>query len=71
MKSYKTRWADVDAVITKQRQTASLELRWQQLNSIYAMAIRLGLIVKNDLETEETHTWAKLKEKYQNQSLQK
>ena len=71
MKAYQARWAEVDALVTKERQAASLELRWKQMNSIFALAIRLGLVVKNDLETEEIHTWAKLKEKYQNQSLQK
>ena len=42
LKAYQARWAEVDAVIAEERRTASLELRWQQLNAAYAIAIGLG-----------------------------
>jgi hypothetical protein len=63
MKAYQTRWSEVDAVIAEERRSASFELRWQQLNAAYAMAIGLGLSqIKSD-ESEVFERWAKLKEK--------
>jgi hypothetical protein len=63
MRAYQSRWAEVDAIVAKERQNASLELCWQQLNSAYAMAMGFGWI-KEDLSEAGVHErWAKLKEK--------
>jgi hypothetical protein len=62
MKAYQTRWAEVDAVVAEERRLASLQLRWQQLNSAYAMAIGLGLPRQGSDESEVFERWAKLKE---------
>jgi len=42
-KAYQARWAEVEAVVQAERRTASLELRWQQLNAAYQMGKSLGL----------------------------
>jgi len=67
LKAYQARWAEVDAVVTEERRTASLELRWQQLNSAYAMALGLGLRQEDPSESGVFERWAKLKEKAVNQ----
>jgi hypothetical protein len=46
VKAYQTRWAEVEAVVKEEPRTASFELRWQQLNTAYAMAKGLGLCEK-------------------------
>ena len=33
LRAYRTRWIEVDAVVAEERCTASIELRWQQLNT--------------------------------------
>jgi hypothetical protein len=63
LRAYKTRWVDVEAVVADERRTASLELRWQQLNAAYAMALGLGLLKEDPSEAGVFERWAKLKEK--------
>jgi hypothetical protein len=63
LKAYQARWAEVDAVVIEERRTASLELRWRQLNAAYAMAIGLGLRQEDPSEIGVFERWAKLKEK--------
>ena len=67
IKAYVARWVEVEAVIAEERRTASLELRWKQLNSAYAMAKGLGLLQPDPSEMEVFQKWAKLKEKAANQ----
>ena len=67
MKGYRARWAEVEAVVTEERRTASLELRWLQLNSAVAMAKGLGLLKEDPSEAEVFERWARLKEKAVNQ----
>ncbi|MBN1451608.1 MAG: hypothetical protein JW963_11385 [Anaerolineales bacterium] len=63
LKAYQARWAEVETVVKEERRTASLELRWHQLNAAYAMAKSLG-ITKPDLsEAGVFERWAKLKGK--------
>jgi hypothetical protein len=62
-KDYKARWAEVEAVIQEERRSASLKLRWQQLNAAYALAKGLGLLQPDPSEMEVFQRWAKLKEK--------
>ena len=61
--AYKARWANVEAVIAHERRSASLELRWRQLNSAIAMAQGLRLLRENPTELEVIERWVKLKEK--------
>jgi hypothetical protein len=67
LKAYRARWAEVEAVVNEERQTASFELRWQQLNTAYAMAKGLGLLREDPSEAGVFERWAKLKEKSANQ----
>ena len=61
--AYQARWADVEAVVAEERRTAPLELRWQQLNAAYAIALVLGLRLEDVSEAGVFERWAKLKEK--------
>jgi hypothetical protein len=63
LSAYRTRWAEVDAVVAEERRTASIELRWQQLNAAYALAIGLGLRQEDTSEAGVFERWVKLKEK--------
>ena len=62
LKAYQSRWAEVEAVISEERRSASLELRWQQLNAAWAMAVGLGLRRDDPSEMGVFERWAKLKE---------
>ena len=63
LKAYLDRWADVEVVVKEERQTASISLRWQQLNTAYAIAKSLGLLREDPSETGVFTRWAKIKEK--------
>lgn len=63
MKGYRARWAEVEAVVSEERRTASLELRWLQLNTAIAMAKGLGLLKEDPSEIEVFKRWARLKER--------
>jgi hypothetical protein len=63
IKAYKARMEEVDAVVGEERRTSSIELRWQQLNSAYALALGLGLLSEDPSEAGVFKTWAILKEK--------
>jgi hypothetical protein len=69
MKAYQARWAEVETVVQDERRSASLGLRWQQLNAAYGMAKGLGLLRPDPSEMEVFQRWAKLKEKAANQPL--
>lgn len=69
IKAYRDRWDEVEEVIEEERRTASLELRWQQLNAAYGMAKSLGLLRPDPTEMEVFQRWAKLKENPVNGSL--
>lgn len=62
LKAYQARWAEVEAVVSEERFTASLDLRWRQLNAAHGLAKGLGLIHTDQTETEVFERWAKLKE---------
>jgi hypothetical protein len=63
LKAYQARWAEVEAVVSEERFTASLDLRWRQLNAAYGLAKGLGLIQTDQTETKVFERWAILKEK--------
>jgi hypothetical protein len=67
LKAYHARWAEVEAVIKEERRTASLELRWQQLNTAYSLARDLGLLREDPSEAGVFERWAMLKEKADSQ----
>ena len=63
LKAYQARWAEVEATVESERRSAPIELRWQQLNTAYAMARALGLLCADPSEAGVFERWAKLKEK--------
>ncbi len=67
LKAYRVRWTAVDEVLQKEHCSASLELRWRQLNAAYGMAKGLGLLKPDPSEEGVYQRWAKLKEKALNQ----
>jgi hypothetical protein len=62
--AYRKRWQAVEAFQKQEQLSASLELRWQQLNAAYGMAKGLGLIRPDPSEVEVFERWARLKEAY-------
>jgi len=63
MKWYRDRWKAVVEIGLKELQAASIELRWQQLDSVVGMAIGLGILKGDNSEEEVYQRWAKLKNK--------
>ena len=63
MIAYQARWAAVEAIQREERRSASLVLRWRQLNAAHGMAKGLGLLQPDLSEMEGLERWAKLKEK--------
>ncbi len=60
--AYQERWKAVEAIQREERASASLELRWRQLNAAYGMAKALGLLQPDPSEMEVFERWAKIKE---------
>ncbi len=67
LKAYQARWEVVEAIQREERRSASLELRWRQLNAAYGMAKGLGLLRPDPSEAGVFERWAMLKEKVANQ----
>jgi len=61
LRNYAAGWEEVDSVVREERRTASLELRWQQLNTAYALSKGSGLLKGNPSEMDVYQRWAKLK----------
>ena len=61
-KEYRDRWHAVAAIELQEQRSASVALRWQQLNAIWRLAKGLGLSLESD-ESERVvwERWAKLK----------
>ncbi len=64
LKAYLARWQAVEEVERQELQSATMELRWQQLNAVIRMAIGLGIYESNEDETEVFQLWAKLKDQH-------
>ncbi len=62
LKAYLARWQAVEEVERQELQTATLELRWQQLNAAIGMAIGLGIYETTEDESEVFQRWAILKD---------
>ena len=65
LKAYLASWQAVEQVERQELQTATLELRWQQLNAIIGMAIGLGIFEPTEDETVVFQRWATLKDQHQ------
>ena len=63
LQTYIARWHAIEAVQAEERRSASLSLRWQQLNAAYGIARGLGLLQPDASEAGVFAKWAKLKEK--------
>ena len=62
LKAYLARWQAVEEIERQELQSATIELRWQQLNAVIGMAIGLGIYETTEDEIEVFQRWAKLKE---------
>jgi hypothetical protein len=66
LRRYRDRWQEVDALTSEEERSASLELRWRQLNSLYVLAVGLGLTLHDQVEEAEDlviyQRWAMLRE---------
>ena len=63
LKAYCDRWQAVAVIEQWELQTASLELRWRQLNAVIGLALGVGIFYPDDSESEIHQRWAYLKEK--------
>jgi len=63
VKEFRDRWQAVAEVEIEEQKSASITLRWQQLNAILSMAIGLGLPLAELEQDDEIvyQRWAKLK----------
>jgi hypothetical protein len=63
-REYRDRWQAVADVEAEERRSASLRLRWEQMNSLRRLALGLELSVPSMDEQERIiwERWAKLKE---------
>lgn len=68
--AYRARWAAVEAFHQDELRTATMELRWRQLNAAYGLARALGILRPDPSEAEVWEKWAKIKEKMASQSHQ-
>jgi len=60
--AYKERWKAVAEIEQKELRETTMAQKWQQLNAIIALAIRLGIFTPDPSEAEVYLRWAKLKE---------
>jgi hypothetical protein len=62
VREFRERYDAVAAIEVEEQRTASVELRWQQLNSILRLAIGLGLTHRWSAEEDVVYErWARLK----------
>ena len=67
MQQFRDRWQAVAAVEDREQQSASITLRWQQMNAIFRLASGLKLSIP-DLDRQEEVVrarWARLKGAYE------
>ncbi|MEQ8188301.1 MAG: hypothetical protein ABRQ39_10065 [Candidatus Eremiobacterota bacterium] len=67
MRAYIERWKEVNTADTLEQSRASMELRWQQVNSIYLLASSMGITTREATEENEEimRRWNKLKDLYE------
>ncbi len=61
--AYQERWKAVEEIQAEERRSASLELRWMQMNAAYGLAKALGLLQPDPSEMGVIERWALLKQK--------
>lgn len=66
LKTYCDRWHEVATIERQELQSASVELRWKQLNAVIGLAIGLGIYQSSEENPEVFERWARLKEKEDN-----
>jgi hypothetical protein len=66
MKEYQAGWKAVEDIQTEERRSASMALRWRQLNAAYGLAKGLGILKPDPDEMKVIERWATLKEKLSN-----
>jgi hypothetical protein len=66
VRQFRDRWKAVAAIEKQEQQTASVTLRWQQMNAIFRLAVGLKIPMPQSDQGEETvwRRWAKLKGVY-------
>lgn len=69
MKAYRARWQAVAEIERQELLTASIDLRWRQLNAVIGLAIGLGILKADNSEDEVYQRWAKLKSEAANRHL--
>ena len=62
LKIYLERWKAVEVVEKNELLAASIEDRWQQLNTIYGLGLALGLVSEATTEKEVWQCWAVLRD---------
>ncbi|MFA4947868.1 MAG: hypothetical protein WC674_05065 [Candidatus Krumholzibacteriia bacterium] len=60
---FRHRWRAVEEIQKREARTATLELRWRQLNAAYSLSMSLKLVSDQPDETRGYERWARLKEK--------
>ena len=65
MKDYQARWREVEKIQSEERRSASFDLRFRQLNTVYRMAKGLGWLQPDPSEGEVFKRWVKLKEAHE------
>jgi hypothetical protein len=68
MQVYQAGWKAVEEVQREERRSASLDLRWRQLNAVYGLAKGLGILQPDSTEAEVIKRWAILKNKANRQN---
>ena len=63
VKRFRDRWREIEAIEIEEQRTASVALRWQQLDTIFRLAVGLGVPMSGLDEQEEIvrQRWARLK----------
>ena len=62
MDAFQKRWQAVKEVEALELRNASIELRWQQLNAIYSLALGLGILPDSERDEESVRQrWNQLK----------
>ena len=61
---FRSRWKAVEDIELKEQRSASMDLRWQQLNSLLCLARGMKLKIPEDVQ-EVRARWEKIKDSYE------
>lgn len=62
MQTYQAGWKAVEEIQREERRSASADLRWRQLNTVYGFAKELKILRPDPTEAEVIQRWATLKD---------